>query len=378
MKPAIIEKKQKNTVKSKAYIRYEKLISDIEKKQQFIADLEEGLDKASSKINTGLLPLIQETQLLSRALIIRLDELATEIGLGKFNREWFEDFICDELDLLLDHFGHQDKILSDLYKKYTDLTPGNIINDKDFQAVINSLSKTFGFEIDAEEFIEKGEQGYFEAHKEKINERLKDAGHFEEAGTEGAQTGNAKQKSKGLDKEAKSLANDARSIYLRLVKKFHPDLETDPLISSQNSEIIKQVTKAYQENDFFSLLKLQITYIDDNEKEAELIADDLIKRYSKILQKQLNDLNTWINQIHFSGKTIIADFIDKNGKFSHQKFAARRREIDRENLRLKSSVADSKKRPKGWFKEQITIIKNSAQQAMIKDMMDNMFSGMRF
>jgi succinate dehydrogenase flavin-adding protein (antitoxin of CptAB toxin-antitoxin module) len=348
-------------------------LADIEKKQQFRTNLQDGLEKASGKINSELSPMVEASQLFMRDYVIRLDELATEIGLGKYNREWFESYMADELDMLLDFFGHSDEVLAKLYTKYTNLTPENIAEDEDLTKMIKSMSETFGFEMDIKEFLEKGERAYFEAHKDEILEHMRNKGDFSETPNDESKKGKEKSKPVKPNQEAAQLAKDARSIYMRLIKKFHPDLETDPLIIEQKNEIIKEVTKAYQENDFFTLLKLQITHIDDNEKEAEQLADGMIKRYNKILQQQLNDLDRWIHEMHFASKGVIADFIDKNGKFSPQKFVARRREIEKEQAFFKSNLAESKKRPKGWFKEQIAMMKDISQQRMMEDIMGSMF-----
>ncbi len=343
MKPVITPKSQYNTKQSKTYLKYEKLLADIEKQKQFKANLETGLSKAHSKINEELLPMQREVNSLSRAYIIRLDELVTEIGIGKFNREWLESYMADELDSLLDVFGHGDEALSKLYTKYADLSVDDIAEDEDIIATAKSFSELFGFEVDVKEFLEKGQTGYFEAHKEKILENIyKQRDAFFETEQGQAKQKDKKTSNKKAGDEDTMLAKDARSVYMRLIKKFHPDLEKDIIKKEQNNEITKQVTKAYQENDFFELLKLQITYLDDNEKDAEAIADDMLKRYIKLLKKQLDELNASIHETHFTSGNAIADFIDKNGKFSPQKFAARRRDIEKQNASLKSTLADSK------------------------------------
>jgi hypothetical protein len=82
-----------NKNQSKTYIKYERLLSDIEQKQRYAFNVREGLHKAQSKINEELAPLQMEGHMLSRDHVIRLDELSTEIGVGKYNREWFEEYI---------------------------------------------------------------------------------------------------------------------------------------------------------------------------------------------------------------------------------------------------------------------------------------------
>jgi hypothetical protein len=251
----------------------------------------------------------------------------------------------------------------------------DIASDEDIIATVNSLSDLFGFKVDIKEFLEKGEKAYFEEYRGRILGDFKDkSGYFAKAEHGREKADKKKNKDTKLAEDDMHLAKDARNIYMRLIKKFHPDLENDALIKDQKTEIIKEVTKAYQENDFFNLLKLQITYLEDNEKDAAIVADDMLKRYNKILQKQLDEINMQLRAMHFASEDIIEGFIDKNGKFSAQKFAARKRALEKENAQLKASIVDSKKRPKGWFKDQISMIKNYVQQNMMRDMFDEMFN----
>lgn len=375
MKPTTTKKTPDNAKKTKAYSRFEKLLGDIEQMQVFKNNLEAGLKKASAKIDAELTPLLEEGHQLSKLFVIRLDELATEIGLGKYNREWFESYICDELDSLLDFFGHQDAELSALYQKYTGLTPGDIANDEHVLEVVESFKNMFGCEVDVEELIKKGERGYFEEHRDEFLKQILEGNqNLNISDKDDPETSEApKAKPSKADNESAGLQKDARNVYMRLVKKFHPDLEKDPEIRKRNDDITKEVTRAYQHNDFFALLKLQIAHLEDNEAEAEAIADDMIRRYNKILQKQLNDLKKWTEEVQFSSGSMIADFIDRNGKFSAQKFASQRRQIELSNSAATKSIAESKKRPKGWFKEQIAGIKQVVQQTMMEDIMLNMF-----
>lgn len=379
MKAIIPLKKQANTNDSKVYAKYKRLLEAIETQQNFKSNLQKGLQQAYGKIENELKPLQKERNLHFRNYLIRLDELATEIGVGKFNREWFEPYMADEIASLLEFFGYQDKILSRLQEKYAAVSLDDIANDTETIELIESLSNLLGFEVDIREFLEKGETSYFNDHRDKILDHIRNNNdQFAEIESDQKKSGEKRSKKSKSDEDERHLANDARNVYMRLIKKFHPDLEKDPLLRDQKSEIVKQVTKAYQENDFFNLLKLQITYLEDNEKDAGAIADDMLKRYNKLLQKQLNELDTWVHEMHFTGGAIIADFIDKNGKFSPQKFAARRKGIEKESADLKIELASSKKRPKGWFKEQITIIKDSVQQNMMENIFADMFSDFKF
>ena len=152
--------------------------------------------------------------------MIRLDELAVEIGIGKFNREWYEGYMIDEVEALLGFFGHQDKELSALFEKHADTSLHDITNEEETIAMAASLSEMFGFDVDARELLQKG-QSYFDEYKKEIFDHIRN--NFNENAAE--EDGKHKKKEpekKKTSEEANHLAKDARNIYLRLIKSSIP------------------------------------------------------------------------------------------------------------------------------------------------------------
>ncbi|MDN3581282.1 hypothetical protein [Mucilaginibacter flavus] len=370
MKLATTPQSKEQSKKSNTYIKYEKLLLQIEQQKQFKLNLQEGLKKAYHKIEQEILPIQQELQTLLREFMIRLDTLATEIGVGKLNKEYLETYMAEELEILLDTFGHQDVVLSNLYQKYAGVSLDDLATDEDALEIAKSISELLGVEVDVKELLKKGQQGFFEEFREKFAGQINNKDFID---TEDSEISSNKPAGKKTTSETDQIAKDARSIYMRLVKKFHPDLEPNQVLKDHKTEIIKEVTKAYQENDFLSLLKLQITHLDDDDANVASIADDMVKRYIKLLQKQLDELNASIHETHFTNGNEIADFIDKNGKFSPQKFSARRRNLEKQISAIRSSLTSSAKKPKGWFKEQMSMIKDTVMQNMMNDMFADMF-----
>lgn len=78
----------------------------------------------------------------------------------------------------------------------------------------------------------------------------------------------------------------ARSIYMELVKEFHPDLESDEEEKLRKTQLMHLITEAYSKNDLYELLKLRMTLITEQEKPQTFIEPQL-KRYNKILIKQI-------------------------------------------------------------------------------------------
>ena len=117
------------------------------------------------------------------------------------------------------------------------------------------------------------------------------------------------------------------------------------------------MTKAYQEKDFLALLNLQIEYLEEDEADAGFLAGDMLKRYNKILQKQLNEIKAEIDFLKHSSMDLLEDFFDQNNAFSARKFKDFKKRLRAEISMIQADLNDSRKRQKGWFKDWVTEIK---------------------
>jgi hypothetical protein len=178
--------------------------------------------------------------------------------------------------------------------------------ESDLKVELAKMFKSFGFEPDMSDWdfdnpmeiaakMAKKRYGFAEAMNAKSkNDRIK------------------KQVKKNKKKTPEQLAKDAeklaekeqaeqetkksiKEIYNQLVKAFHPDKEMDIEKKAQKTEIMKQITVAYNDNDLFTLLKLQIELeMIDDDKLAEL-SEAKIKNFISVLNEQISKLNSEID-----------------------------------------------------------------------------------
>lgn len=370
MKPGAIRRINQPQTKSKVHVKYEKLLANIESKQKFLTNLEAGLRKAYAKTEAELTPLSHEEKKLMRDYVIRLDELATEIGVGKFNKEWLTGFIVDTLNELLQYYGYNDTALATMHQKYTGQSFEETMRDEDLREYVQRVKNDLGFDIDMQELLKKGQGEYFKEHAGAFFNQQNDKADAQEQAS-------PKEFVKSTENE-KLLEKDAKLVYIRLIKKFHPDLVLDLELKKAYTEIAKQVTEAYHKKDFFNLLKLQSDHLEDNEKDEIEITDDLFKRYTGLLEKQLKKLKATVDEARYLNDGIINDLIDKNGNFSQPKFAAQLRRLQKSVAEKSQDLMMSNKRPKTWFKEQLRGIKDIMQEQMLADVFWDMFNDQDF
>ncbi len=87
--------------------------------------------------------------------------------------------------------------------------------------------------------------------------------------------------------EAQKLNKTSRTLYTELVKVFHPDREPDEEIKTQKTEVMKRITEAYEKDDYFELMRLQLEYLEGiGGKDLQQVSKDNLKYYNKILLEQ--------------------------------------------------------------------------------------------
>jgi hypothetical protein len=90
--------------------------------------------------------------------------------------------------------------------------------------------------------------------------------------------------------ETRSITKAVRTIYMDLVKAFHPDREKEEEEKNRKTEIMQRVTEAYEKNDVLGLLRLQLEFERIDQSHIESLAEDHLKYYNKILREQTKEL----------------------------------------------------------------------------------------
>ncbi len=367
MKKELVNKKQAST-KSRLQVKYEKLLKDVEKNKELQKNMEEGMKTVMPRIENELSPLVDHKNNLIRQRLLRLDELATELGVGKMNKDWFEPYMVEQASALMQQKGFGDDALKQIFEKYSDEP---LIPEEDELAdFASNFRDEFGIELDVKEMMERGVDAYMRENREEFQQKISEK--WEEKETENTRSYDPSSQKKG-SKQDQALMQDAKAIYMRLIKKYHPDREQNEALKVQYTALIQQVTTAYQNNDFLTLLQLQIEHIEEKEADASFLAEDMLKRYNKILQKQLNEIREEIDFMKYNSMGLFDSFFDKNHQFSKSKFNRYKKDLAIDIEEIQEDLDASYKRKKGWFKEWIKEIKMYQQQSMIEESLMRFF-----
>ncbi len=87
------------------------------------------------------------------------------------------------------------------------------------------------------------------------------------------------------------------TIYRRLAKVLHPDLEPDAEVRRRKSALMQELTAAYASNDLHTLLRLELEWIHHEETDVARLTDEKLGTYNQILREQAAQLEAALTEL---------------------------------------------------------------------------------
>jgi hypothetical protein len=300
-----------------------KFNSQLKKIHQLQAEYDlyqELLPKIRADYAANVLPAIWQYRLAEKERVFILDSIYDSCT--KKDKHFLSDFICEQIEMLTGTYPDQMKDLENLYKKYSPQQSLEQVHKEHKAMSINRLMDMFaqmGVDIgdmDREELENKTEEEIIAFVQQKMLDHLEQKQQeYREDPLKGKKK-TAKQVAKLEEKqtEEKSISKIIRKIYTDIVKNFHPDLEQDEAVKLTKTELMKKVTQAYEDQDLYRLLTLQLELLG---KKADLFAlpNAELSYYNKLLADQINTLKMSI-------KAITQALIEPNSPATIQPFLA--------------------------------------------------------
>ncbi len=288
----IPSKKATLSTPQKAYNRY---IKEIDKRKVEVKSLEQEIRKIQQRVHSEIFPELDTLQKLRIEKLEKIDAFFDQ-KLSKKHKEELMDIFFEELDVVLGEsmeYPMDEEIkerVTELHDKHADMTVEQVRNEakENMLGVMKDDLKEMGLEdIDLDDFdfsmdgMKKIMEAMFEKQKEEQGEREQERMEKDEKFAAKKQTEKEQEQEK-----TKTL----KGIYKRLVKELHPDLEADIDEQARKNELMQRITQAYNDNDFFELLKLNIEHQTRNKADVSSLADQEIEYYNQILKSQIKDL----------------------------------------------------------------------------------------
>lgn len=238
-------------------------------------------------------PAQKASMALNHRLIMALDNSPLRHELTAKQQEKLGAILLEEAQALLDTITYaEDAELQAIFEKYNDNNQSyadmKAEEDADMKSMASQmLNGMFGMDIEEEDLNNP------EKMREKILERQ--AQMEAEFAADVERRANRKKTPAQLTAEAKRKAAEqaikktAKQIYVDLAKNFHPDREPDETKRLEKTEIMKQITAAYDADDHLKLLELQMNLLSRDNVFADY-NDSQLKYFNDVLKQQVWDL----------------------------------------------------------------------------------------
>jgi len=255
------------------------LSEKIEQLDNLIPELETARDEMIRRIPTDLNPLVLEYQTFRVELVQVMDRTYEADLFRKAYLTKLSYLICENAFDLIANYGFDE--LKPVYNKYseTDIETALLLANQKIEKITDPA-----FLLEEEIQPEKELPENFHELPEDEQQRLKEERRAEKVQ---AKIQQAKQ---NLDKQ--KTTKSVRTVYMDLVKAFHPDREIDENEKVRKTEIMQRVTLAYQENNLLGLLKLQIEFDRIDQDHLENLSKNQLNYYNKVLKQQVEELET--------------------------------------------------------------------------------------
>ncbi|QKZ11365.1 hypothetical protein [Spirosoma sp. KUDC1026] len=280
---------------SKAQKEFNRLTRKISDLEQQLVDFRQAATSLQQRVHKEYVPLLNELNKFRADLIWLFDRAYERNEVTKTEKKKLADLISNlAYDLISEHGMDE---LKPIFDKYN--TDSFDATDAEADAQISDVMKEmvssmYGITFDPAVDVSTKEK--FTAY---VDEQLRSK---QEANAERQQQAEQKRAqkpktAKQLEREAKkqleerNITKAVRTLYMDLVKAFHPDREPDEAEKDRKTEIMQRVTEAYEKSDLLALLRLQLEFNRIDQQHLETLADDQLRYYNKILKQQAEELD---------------------------------------------------------------------------------------
>jgi hypothetical protein len=276
---------------SPKHIEFNRLVASIAKLRAELVAEQEKLEVFSEFYNTKIKVLLVDYAQINIELAKKFDDFASEGTLPKTIERDLEYLVTGLLSEAF-VFIFPDDGLKKIYSRWSGYSFDEALKEQQEEQIedLEDYLRAMGVDIDFDD-IDFGDPD----SDEKLHERLREAREkLDQKKSE--KKANKKKSAKELKAEELEILQSEiknkslRSVYVSLAKILHPDTESDPDLKVEKEEVMKQVTKAYEDKDIVTLLVIEANWLSTTEKRLSSISEQVATVYIQLLKEQAKKL----------------------------------------------------------------------------------------
>ncbi|MDB9694329.1 molecular chaperone DnaJ [Acinetobacter nosocomialis] len=298
-----------------------RLIDKIEQQKVSLVTWQNAQAEIQQHIRQKLMPVYND---LHTVLFQQLEQLWNMLHSHEFSKAAIQQL--DEKNARLAQMLKRSKMLSteqlDLVKQigafYQQHTQDSVKKNKKVQPIKSEYQESVDQSAELEEDFEK-----YAAEQQQAREQAK------------------QQRQQQKREQAEQMAAQSlKTIYLKIAAMIHPDREQDETKKLEKTELFQQASQAYEKQDLFYLLKLQLQLEQNKGLGAKELSAEQLRFYKLALDAQSQQLESQIAEILDSFQLV------KNVKAEHVHISDVYKAVDADCAELKQQLKWEKERLK--------------------------------
>lgn len=314
-------------------------VKKLQKLQKELAEKKELVPQIQSYYHEHLASLTEEIGNKRGQVLLGLFDIKKKFGLAKKEKETlYEMYEKTAWGLIENHrqealIPYMKEVMGNTYEEMKEM------EQEEGRRMMKQMAKEeMGLDMDFSDFNmdDLKDPAKLAELFQNVGESMKEKLEGEQKGKASAQTASQKKAEEKKKEETKNLTKTMKSVYNELVKALHPDKEQDEKERELKTQQMQEVTQAYKEEDFVTLLNLRLRILGKGHSEdLEKLSAKELKVYNKLLLEQIKEIEFVLEEFKYAG-----EFSDINPAAEYYQFGKGAfEEIDDEKIRLKEEIS---------------------------------------
>ncbi|RJS05453.1 J domain-containing protein [Xanthomonas sp. CFBP 7698] len=267
---------------SAARKRFDRLLQDLQGHRSQLQAWQVALAQWRERYHGELQPLFDLRREADVALVEQLDRASVAIKLGKAERQFLSELLCDIAGPLIEA-GHE--ALRPIYDRHSAVSYAQEVSESD-ALMKQILGEAYGLDADELDGIDSPEELY-----ERVSERLQQE-HAQQQQRETQRRTRAEKKAVAGSAEPPPL----RELYRKLAGNLHPDRAKDSDDHASRTILMQRLNAAYKAGDLLGLLELQAEIGLLDAQGVDAMSTARLQDYNRELDRQCKALQQQVAQ----------------------------------------------------------------------------------
>lgn len=284
---------------SKAERAFNRALTKVQALGRALEDEKQRLDRLLALHAAEIRPRAARARTLRAGIVRALVPFLDDRRLTTGQRRVLRRLLAAQLDAALTQEGPPDADLQALFERLHGLSYAQALQDDldEAHAGLESMFDELGLDVDVPELSPDMSEEDAAAAMAQFADELRRAGEHH-AAEQGPPRARAARTAEQQARRAEQLRKDSLgTVYRRLVKELHPDLESDPAARERKSRVMQSVTAAHARGDLHALLQLELAWLDPGR--AAALGDEKLRAYTALLKEQAAELQEEIESLQF-------------------------------------------------------------------------------